>query len=244
MTKQMWTIFCFLYISEMTRHFLTLGTSATRPRQLLFSDGHGSRLNFRAAWLLDHFGVDLLIFLPHTTHAGQPIDVATAAPTKVALSDQMSKRLGTVATFEKGDRGNAGRIRQLTIDAFISAMQKGCSPENIQAGFRAAGLIPGDREQLFLSARRFLSQGPPPFDPSLGEGSVQGNYLLTSADGLEFLAQLESHCSAEEAIAKFGGSVRQVYEDAMRCDAKLARLLTPMPPVFRDGVMLDFADFD
>ena len=228
----------------MSRHFLTLGTSATRPRQLLLSDGHGSRLNFRAAWLLNRFEIDLLIFLPHFTHAGQPIDIATAAPTKAALSAQIAKRLGALAAFDRSDRGTASRIRQLTIDAFISAMQKGCSPENIQAGFRAAGLFPADRGALLASARRFLSDGPMPLDPSRGEGSVRGHYLLTSPAGLEFLARLEYSCSAEMAEAMFGGSVRRVYEDLMNCDPKQAHLLTPMPPVFWDGELRDVASFD
>jgi hypothetical protein len=116
-------------------------------------------LNFRAAWLLNRFGVDLLLFLPHFTRAGQPIDIATGSPTKAALSDQIAKRIGSMAVLDKTDRGNESRIRQTTIDALSSAMQRGCSPENIAAGFRTTGLIPGDREALLTSVRRFLSDG-------------------------------------------------------------------------------------
>jgi hypothetical protein len=182
-------------------------------------------------------------FLPHQTHAAQPIDIATAAPTKVALSDEISKRLAPLL-LDKGDRGNASRIRQMTIDAFISATQRGCSPDNIRAGFRSAGLFPADRQALLTHAQRFLSDGPLPFDPSQGEGTMRGNYLLTSADGLEFLAQLEYGCCAADAEAKFGGSVRQIYEDLMNGDPKQAHLLTPMPPVVWEGQIRDFATFD
>jgi hypothetical protein len=71
-----------------------------------------------------------------------------------------------------------------------------------------------------------------PFDPSQGEGSVQGQCLLKSSEGLEFLTQLEYNCSAADAEMRFGGSVRRIYDDLMNTHPKHAHLITPMPPVF------------
>jgi hypothetical protein len=71
MTKAVWTTYCFLYISEVIRHFLTLGIGVTRRGQPLLSDEHGSRLNFRAVRLAKRFGMDLLMFLPHFTRGSR-----------------------------------------------------------------------------------------------------------------------------------------------------------------------------
>jgi hypothetical protein len=45
MTKAMWTMYCFLYLAEVTRHFLTLGTIWTGPAFANVVDDHHFRFD-------------------------------------------------------------------------------------------------------------------------------------------------------------------------------------------------------
>jgi hypothetical protein len=49
---------------------------------LFFTDGHSSRINFRAMWLCKHFHVEILKLLAHCSHFQQPFDIVIASPEK------------------------------------------------------------------------------------------------------------------------------------------------------------------
>ena len=238
MTKEMWLGYCFLYVSEMSVHRLSFDFDPRRGN-LLISDGHGSRLNFAAAWLLAQFQVDLLILLPHTTHVAAPIDRAVAGPTKATLKAQFTKRAGELAAM-RGQRGRAKLVRLITLESFINAFQRGAAADNIQAGFRATGLYPANVAAVLKS--QFVTDDEPEYDPEMGEGMLEGNYLLTSPEGLDWLARREGYGDAAEAAASFGGKVGALFRRFTQCDPKQAHFLTPCPSVMWHGRLQTWDD--
>ena len=53
-------------------------------------------------------------------------------------------------------------------------------------------------------------------------------YLLTSPEGLEFLAQKEYHCSALDAAAQFAGDPQTIFSELLE-DQRHARFLLRIP---------------
>jgi hypothetical protein len=107
---------------------------------------------------------------------------------------------------------------------FMNAYARGTAPDNIQSGFRSTGLCPANVSAVLKSG--FVQDDAPKYDPSAGEGAMEGHFLLTSAEGL---ARKEGNGDAEAAIAKSGGSIVRLSRQLLACDPKDAHFLTPFP---------------
>ena len=113
-------------------HFDTHTKSCTVGRyRLLIIDGHESHSCIEFQDLCKEKNIILLCMPPHSSHLLQPLDVACFSPLK----------------------------RKTFLPAFKTAFEQSITRENIQAGFRGAGLVPHN-PQAVLSKLDVVVQTP------------------------------------------------------------------------------------
>jgi hypothetical protein len=102
-------------------------------RRLLIMDGHSSHMTARLIEFCMNSTIDLMILPPHCSHILQPLDLTIFGPLKAALSKETDR----VA------RVDYGRIhRSEWTQMYFRAREKALSVDNIQSGFKSAGLSP------------------------------------------------------------------------------------------------------
>jgi hypothetical protein len=76
---------------------------------------------------------------PHSSHILQPLDVGCFSPLKTAYGKQIEEMMrASITHITKED----------FFPAFYAAFQAALTPENIQGGFRGAGIVPFDPEKV------------------------------------------------------------------------------------------------
>jgi hypothetical protein len=148
MTKNMFTIWVFFFLSELSLYRLSLPENLRHEKVLLILDGHLSRANLSAMWLLYLFDVEALIIPGHTSHVLQAFDLTIASPLKTYLSQIINEL--SLPSFEELMDGRidipkkkvAKETRKMFIQAFIDAFRKSATISNIKSGFEKAGMVP------------------------------------------------------------------------------------------------------
>ncbi|XP_011870541.1 PREDICTED: uncharacterized protein LOC105563512 [Vollenhovia emeryi] len=128
---------------KYAHHFVKHARPSTQRPVLLLLDNHDSHLSVEA---LDYFkenGVTVLSFPPHCSHKLQPLDCSVYGPFKKyvnSFSDSWTMR-------------NPGKTMSIyDIPGIVNcALPLACTPSNIQAGFRVAGIWPFN-EHIFTLA--------------------------------------------------------------------------------------------
>ena len=105
---------------------------------LLILDNHSSHISLKVVEICKNAGIVLLTLPPHTSHKLQPLDRSVYGPLKAyyyrALDDWMRTNAGAFVSIH--------HVGQLAARAFVLSM----TPANIQAGFRASGIYPFNRD--------------------------------------------------------------------------------------------------
>ncbi|KAI1676274.1 DDE superfamily endonuclease [Pyrenophora tritici-repentis] len=118
--------------------------------RLLIIDGHESHCSVEFQDLCKKKNIVLLCMPAHSSHLLQPLDVACFGPLKRKYGDAVSALA----------RNRTNYISKETfLPAFRAALEQSITKENIQAGFRAAGLVPHD-PQAVLSKLDVVVQTP------------------------------------------------------------------------------------
>ena len=118
--------------------------------RLLTIDGHKSHCSVDFQDLCKEKNIVLLCMPAHSSHLLQPLDVACFAPLKRKYGDVISGLA----------RNRTHYISKETfLPAFKAAFEQSITKENIQAGFRGAGLVPHD-PQAVLSKLDVVVQTP------------------------------------------------------------------------------------
>lgn len=118
--------------------------------RLLIIDGHESHCSVEFQDLCKEKNIVLLCMPAHSSHLLQPLDVACFAPLKRKYGDAVSGLA----------RNRTHYISKETfLPLFKSAFEQSITKENIQAGFRGAGLVPHD-PQAVLSKLDVVAQTP------------------------------------------------------------------------------------
>ena len=118
--------------------------------RLLIIDGHESHCSVDFQDLCKEKNIILLCMPAHSSHLLQPLDVACFSPLKRKYGDAVSGLA----------RNRTNYISKETfLPAFKAAFEQSITKENIQAGFRAAGLVPHD-PQAVLSKLDVVVQTP------------------------------------------------------------------------------------
>jgi hypothetical protein len=116
----------------------------TQPRtiggyRLLVLDGHGSHHSTDFELYCQEHNIITLCMPPHSSHILQPLDVGCFSPLKKAYGKQIEGYM----------RGNQTHItKEDFFPAFQTAFQEAITPENIQGGFRGAGIVPFSPEKV------------------------------------------------------------------------------------------------
>ena len=120
-------------------------TPATRPA-LIFYDGHMSHVSPTVIKSARDDDIHIVCFPPHTTHLYQPLDKGIFGPLKVKLDDSCLKLLREIKC-KSLSRYDCNQV-------FKPAWLKAVTPANIQAGFRASGLWPLNRNAVILPCEK------------------------------------------------------------------------------------------
>ena len=102
---------------------------------VLILDGHMAHIDLAALEEAKEAGVDVAQLPSHTTHVTQPLDVCALGPLKRKLGELLSG-------FHVAKRRNA--IMQDMLPLLAKAVGATMTEKNLQASFRAAGLVPLD----------------------------------------------------------------------------------------------------
>lgn len=109
--------------------------------RLLIIDGHESHCSIEFQDLCKEKNIVLLCMPAHSSHLLQPLDVACFSPLKRAYGDMISGLA----------RNRTHYISKETfLPAFKAAFERTFTKENIQAGFRGAGLVPHNPQAVLL----------------------------------------------------------------------------------------------
>src|ERR1051326_7779194 len=107
--------------------------------RLLILDGHGSHHSIRFESFCRENNIITLCMPPHSSHILQPLDVACFGPLKTSYSRQIEKKM------------RAG-VNHITKDDFLAVYYDthlaALTSSNICSGFRAAGLVPHNPEEV------------------------------------------------------------------------------------------------
>lgn len=111
---------------------------------------------------------------PHTSHLLQPLDVGCFSPLKVAYGHQVSELARQrVYHIDKQD----------FLQIYLSIRETVLSEQNIQAGFRATGLVPACPERVLSSLTVVRTPSPP--------GTAADAEVAWTAETPHTIAQLE-----------------------------------------------------
>jgi hypothetical protein len=109
--------------------------------RLLILDGHGSHLTMNFIEYCYQQRILLAVFLPHSTHSLQPLDVVMFKPLSSAYSHSLTTYLHKsqgLLSLKKGD------FFLLFWDSWITSFKK----ETILKSFEATGVWPKEREKI------------------------------------------------------------------------------------------------
>jgi hypothetical protein len=238
MNKDLFTVFAFILIAELTAVQHRIPVERRIQRWVMTSDGHGSRLNFRAMWLFDHYGVDVVLLLAHTSHAFQPLDTSINGPAKAQLKREFIRQMPRLRELDPAARGKAAMMRQIVVEGFESAMDHAASRSNIASAFRKTGMVPVNPKAV-CDSQYVVSDD---VDAATMEQAFSIPHHLTSPAGLEWLAQREYQCSAAEAAAMFDNNPHRIFDELMENCA--GRVLSFIPGVIWRTIFEDETERD
>src|SRR2546423_978947 len=153
-TKKGWT--SDMHGLEWLRRCFEPGTreKANGRWRILILDGHGSHITLDFIKHCRDYKIILLRLVPHTSHLCQPLDVGLFGPLKTALSAKLDPLLQT----------EVSRIRKSEwLAAFAEAREDTFSESNVLGGWRGAGLLPFNPDEVL----RHIVVIPPPANPVL-----------------------------------------------------------------------------
>jgi len=137
--------------------------------RLLILDGHGSHLTPEFDQFCEQHSIIPLCMPAHSSHLLQPLDVSCFGPLKRAYARQIedSQRLG-INHIDKDD----------FLEAFSLARVTAYSTSTIISGFRGAGLVPFDPNQVLKRLR--VQRTPSPVPSNHSHTSRSSGFLPTT----------------------------------------------------------------
>jgi hypothetical protein len=124
------------WIQHFDKHTRARTTGVYR---LLVLDGHDSHHSTDFEVYCKEKNIITLCMPPHSSHILQPLDVGCFSPLKTAYGKQIEGMMrASITHITKED----------FFPAFFAAHKAAITPENIQGGFRGAGLVPFDPEKV------------------------------------------------------------------------------------------------
>lgn len=114
-------------------------------------DGHPCHITGDMIAFCMENGIDLLILPPHCSHLLQPLDVGVYGPMKKYHALEV----------DRYTRAGIHRIQRAEwIELFQQIRAKALTPQNIQSGWRGAGLMPFNPRRVLLNLPLPVLEGP------------------------------------------------------------------------------------
>ena len=129
----------------------TRGKANERMRMLI-CDGHDSHIS--ADFIYHCIQNDIVLFLlpPHSSHLMQPLDVGVFGPLKTAISAQLARLLSTgIPQLQKIE----------WLENYVPAWARALTTQNIEGGWRGAGIFPTNRMKVLRNLPRAPATPPP-----------------------------------------------------------------------------------
>lgn len=139
----LWTI---NFINWLSSYRKTLDQSIRDSKAVLIIDGHTSRENPKAIYILNMNNVEILVLPAHTTHLLQMFDVVLAKPFKKRFSEKFNKIFSKL-DFTKYN-SIASAIRETAVNCLIDAWSEVCTSSNCQKAAEVTGTFPQNRETV------------------------------------------------------------------------------------------------
>lgn len=123
---------------QLLKHFQQHTNSSMSHKVLLLLDNHSSHISIHALDFCKENGIVVLSFPPHCSHRLQPLDRSVYGPFKKAVNSASDNWL----------RNNPGKTMTIyNIPEIVRiALPLALTQNNIQAGFRATGIMPFNRD--------------------------------------------------------------------------------------------------
>jgi hypothetical protein len=145
----------------------------TRGWRLLIVDGHGSHLSRNFMDYCDTKKILLAVFLPHSTHTLQPLDVVLFSPLSYNYTHELNRYLHQ-------SQGLIGLKKRDFFPLFWSAWSKTMRPELILKSFEATGVWPMDAEVILKRFNATTSEQATDAElQELGDGDSWNNIQKT-----------------------------------------------------------------
>jgi hypothetical protein len=140
--------------------------------RLLILDGHESHELLQFKQYCDEHKIITLCMPPHSSHLLQPLDGGCFGPLKKAYGNQIQHMMKCF-------------IHHITklefLLAFKAAFFQAITRDNVQRGFRGAGLIPFDPEVVLSRLDiQLRTPTPPPTEPAIWQSQTPSNALEIS----------------------------------------------------------------
>ncbi|KAF7571217.1 hypothetical protein PtrM4_112190 [Pyrenophora tritici-repentis] len=189
--------------------------------RLLIIDGHESHCSVEFQDLCKEKDIILLCMPAHSSHLLQSLDVACFSPLKRKYGDAVSSLA----------RNRTNYISKETfLPAFKAAFEQSITKENIQAGFRAAGLVPHD-PQAVLSKLDVVVQTPKqsPQRAATWEAQTPRNACEVEAQSTLIRQRVRnrpgsSASSLDEKIAQLSKGAQQIAHEMVLLREKVGSL--------------------
>jgi hypothetical protein len=189
--------------------------------RLLIIDGHESHCSIEFRDRCQEKNIIYLCMPPHSSHLLQPLDIACFSPLKRAYSDEISALA-------------RNRITSISKEAFLpgfkAAYNKAISEENIQAGFRGAGLVPYDPEVVILKLDvRLRTPTPPQRDNVAWEAQTPRNAKEVEAQSTLIRNRIKIHrgspaSSLDEQVRQLSKGAQQIAHNMVLLQEEQARM--------------------
>ena len=139
---------------EWIKHFdLHTKDRSVGAYRLLVLDGHESHHSVPFELYCKEHNIITLCMPAHSSHLLQPLDVGCFGPLKQAYSRQIDDLLKARLTHV---------AKEDFLSAFIKAFPLAMTPDNVQGGFRGAGLVPFNPDQVLQELDIILKTPTPP----------------------------------------------------------------------------------
>jgi hypothetical protein len=125
--------------------------------RLLICDGHDSHISATFIRYCYENNIAVFLLIPHSSHLIQPLDVGVFGPLKAAMKSQLNTIFRTgIACLKKVE----------WIENYVKARQKVMICQNIEAGWRGAGLWPINPVHIISQIREEADQHVTPLPPA------------------------------------------------------------------------------